>query len=97
MSELETMDEIQSQQRFKVKGPLVFETVASLVSSLPRDVDHLLIDLGAVTEADSSALTLFLVWQRQAEARKISLTYVNWPENMKLLLDLYNLDEILPS
>ena len=97
MPELETPDVVQTGERFQITGPLVYETVAGLAGSLPNVTDSLQIDLAKVTEADSSALTLFLEWQRQAESRQIKLDFVNWPENLKSLLHLYNLEPILLS
>jgi len=95
MPEYETPGVIQAEERFQITGPLVFETVAVLAGSLPDAADSLQIDLGKVTEADSSALTLFLEWQRQAKSRQIKLKFINWPGNLKSLLDLYNLEPIL--
>lgn len=86
---------VYTGERFQINGPLVFETVASLVRALPDDVDNLYIDLSKVTEADSSALALFLEWQREAESRRIKLKFINWPESLRSLLDLYCLEPIL--
>lgn len=95
MPTLESSDDKPSLQGFKLEGPLVFETVSGMVDSLPTDVDKLVIDLSKVTEVDSSALALFLEWQRIAESRNVSLEFINWSENMKSLLNLYNLNPIL--
>ena len=94
---MESSNEKPSLQGFKLEGPLVFETVPGMVNALPDDVDKLVIDLSKVTEVDSSALTLFLEWQRIAESRSVSLEFINWSENMKSLLNLYNLNPILAA
>ena len=82
---------------FKLEGPLVFETVASLFESLPKKAVNIRIDLQGVTELDSSALALFLHWQRQAQALGANLQFLNASDNLNSLITLYNLKRVFPS
>lgn len=54
------------------------------------------IDLGAVGEADSSALAVMLAWLRTAEARGARLNYANLPEGVRALAELHGVADLLP-
>jgi phospholipid transport system transporter-binding protein len=56
---------------------------------------EILVDLGPVTEVDSAAVSLLLEWQRRALAANRSIAYVNLPANLKSLVDLYGVSDLL--
>jgi phospholipid transport system transporter-binding protein len=53
------------------------------------------VDLSAVTEVDSSALSLLLEWRREAGRNGRAIRYLNLPVNLKSLADLYGVTELL--
>lgn len=55
------------------------------------------IDLVLVATIDSSAVAVLLAWQRAAGARKQMLTFRNLPDNLRSLIALYGVDELLPA
>ena len=57
--------------------------------------DGLTIDLAGVSEADSSALSLLLEWQRAAKARGFRIKYSGLPENLRSLAQVYGVLELL--
>jgi phospholipid transport system transporter-binding protein len=59
------------------------------------DRDGLTIDLAGVDEADSSALSLLLEWQRAAKARGFRLSYSGLPENLRSLAQVYGILDLL--
>ena len=59
------------------------------------DRDGLTIDLAGVDEADSSALSLLLEWQRAAKARGFRLSYTGLPENLRSLAQVYGILDLL--
>jgi len=59
------------------------------------DRDGLTIDLAGVDEADSSALSLLLEWQRAAKARGFRLSYSGLPENLRSLAQVYGVLDLL--
>ncbi len=83
--------------RYRVAGPLTLDTVIAL-----RDYRFDAgsgageIDLASVERVDSAALALLLHWQRNATARGQSLTYAHLPGRLRALIDLYDLDGVLP-
>jgi phospholipid transport system transporter-binding protein len=59
------------------------------------DRDGLTIDLSGVREADSSALSLLLEWQRSAKARGFGLKYSGLPDNLRSLAQVYGVLDLL--
>jgi phospholipid transport system transporter-binding protein len=52
--------------------------------------------LEQVAYANSSALALLLCWLRLAQERSVVLHFLNVPEKLQALIDLYGLKTILP-
>ena len=53
------------------------------------------VDLAGVTEVDSTAVSLLLEWRRAAFRDKRVIEYVNYPANLKSLIELYGVSELL--
>ncbi len=56
----------------------------------------LLVDLAAVTAADSAALALILDWLRVARGAGQTITLRNLPDGLASLAALYDVDHLLP-
>jgi phospholipid transport system transporter-binding protein len=71
--------------------------VESLLEEGARQIagTRVTVDLGGVTEVDSSALSLLLEWRRQALRANRAVRYVNLPANLKSLAELYGVTELL--
>ena len=52
-------------------------------------------DLSALTAVDSAAVATMLAWQRTARARDGSLVFSNLPANLRSLVDLYDVANLL--
>lgn len=52
-------------------------------------------DLGSVKATDSSAVAVLLAWQRAARTAGVALSYINLPDSLKSLAELYGVDEFL--
>jgi phospholipid transport system transporter-binding protein len=59
------------------------------------DRDGLTIDLAGVEDADSSALSLLLEWQRAAKARGFRISYSGLPDNLRSLAQVYGVLDLL--
>ena len=57
----------------------------------------LTVDLAGVTEVDSTAVSLLLDWRRAAQREKRAIEYVNYPANLKSLIQLYGVTELLAA
>ena len=84
-------------ERLIVRGAITLTQVTRWreagISAIDRD--GLTIDLAGVDEADSSALSLLLEWQRTAKARGFRLSYSGLPDNLRSLAQVYGVLDLL--
>ena len=82
-----------------VSGPVTLANAAALLDEGRRHLAEGVrsVDLGEVTELDSSLLALALAWLREARAAKRELAFANPPEAMQTLARLYGVEELLPT
>jgi phospholipid transport system transporter-binding protein len=84
-------------ERLVVSGPVTVANVTTLLeqarSPLAEGVRS--VDLGEVTELDSSLLALLLAWMRQAKALGGTLTFSRLPPDLGTLAQLYGVAELL--
>jgi len=83
--------------RCTVQGPITIENVESLLGEGKEllTAAQLTVDLAAVTEVDSSALSLLLEWRREARRNGRAISFLNLPANLKSLAELYGVTELL--
>ena len=87
-------------ERSRVMGSLEFATVARL---LPLGTAALqggraaVIDLGGVTDSDSSGLALLIEWLSIAKEAGRSLRYENMPPQLQQLARLSEVEELVTS
>ena len=55
-----------------------------------------IVDLGEVSELDSSALAVLLAWLREARDRNRELVFARLPEGLSAIARLYGVAELLP-
>jgi phospholipid transport system transporter-binding protein len=85
--------------RMVVSGPL---TLAQVAEALPQGNGAIgegvrSVDLGGVSELDSSALALLLAWLREAKRRNAELAFSNLPQGLTTIARLYGVAELLPA
>jgi phospholipid transport system transporter-binding protein len=82
----------------RVSGPLTMDTVRQpFDAGLGVERDGLVkVDLSAVSEVDSSAVSLLLAWVRDAERRGGKLQFLSVPENLLSLAKMYGVDDLIP-
>ncbi len=81
----------------RVTGPLTLNTAKALFDQgLPQGQPSVVVDLSAVEAVDSAAVSLMLVWLREAQRRNITLCYTGIPENLMSLARLYGVADALP-
>lgn len=80
-----------------VSGSVTFTNVFDLTQQGASllDGEYQIIDLSEITEVDSSAVSMLLEWLRIARNRRLDLRFVNFPNNLSSLLNLYGLNEII--
>jgi phospholipid transport system transporter-binding protein len=88
--------------RVSLEGPLNLQTVPAVLRfGLESFADGAhTVDFAGVTEVDSSALAMAIEWvraNRLAGAAQGKLHFVNLPEGMQSLIQLYGLAGLLPA
>lgn len=83
----------------RVSGAMTVENVNALLaeSNAMFSAKNLQMDLAAVDEVDSAAISLLFEWLRQAHARKTRLVFVNLPSNLVSLATLYGVLDLIPQ
>jgi phospholipid transport system transporter-binding protein len=73
--------------RCAVDGPITVENVVAVLGQGREQftASALTVDLSAVTEVDSSALSLLLEWRRDAARAGRAIRYPNHPPNLRSL------------
>ena len=86
-------------RKMMVSGPVTLANAAALLDEGRRHLAEGVrsVDLGEVTELDSSLLALALAWLREARAAKREIGFANPPEAMQTLARLYGVEELLPK
>ena len=84
--------------RSRLIGPLHFTTVSALLSLGIDAIEHgraAIIDLGGVTDSDSSGLALLIEWLSVAKKSEHALHYENIPVQLHQLARLSEVEELL--
>jgi phospholipid transport system transporter-binding protein len=83
----------------KIDGPIHMANARALMGegSALLGPEVTAIDMGGVTEVDSSAVSLLLEWRREAAKRDATLRFLNLPESVKSLATLYGVTDLLPQ
>lgn len=93
----------RTESGLSVTVPMVIANARALLEAgrvllHPRDQQaaSAVVDLAAVKEVDSSALSVVLGWLRTAGARELGLRIANPPASLISLATLYGVSELLP-
>ena len=83
--------------QLRVRGALTLAGVTALCEAGKRQLGDadLVVDLAAVTEVDSTALSLLFEWRRAAQRKNLHIAFRNLPESLKSLAALYGVTELL--
>ena len=83
-----------------IQGPVTIDTVVTVmaqVATIAGEQDELVIDLSGITEVDSSAVSMLLEWQRQAGKKQQQLHFINVPQSLRSLIQLYGVSALISS
>ncbi len=82
----------------RVSGHLTMNTIGGLFAEAmqPLEGRDWKVDLAQVEAADSAAVSLLLGWLRNAQQHEATLTFLNVPDNLRSLADLYGVADALP-
>ncbi len=91
--------ESPSGGEIKVSGDLTFSSVTPLLAESVEYFEPqsaLLIDLAAVTHADSAGVALLLEWMQMAKRQNLKLSFSHIPAQMWTIIDVSGLAQRLP-
>lgn len=88
----------RDNDRIIVQGPVTIENVVLLVQEgiALFDDQPLTIDLEKVSEVDSTIVSMLLEWLRATRKNTHPLQFINMPENLTSLIQLYGVTELIP-
>lgn len=86
-------------ERLYVSGPVTLANVAGLLKEARAAFADGVraVDLGEVTELDSSLLAVLFSWLREAKARGRELSFAHLPQDLVTLAQLYGVAQLLPQ
>lgn len=82
----------------QVSGRLTLDTAADLFGNalaLKDGAGDVVVDLAQVDTVDSSAVSLMLSWLRAAQRKSVKISFINVPDNLVSLANLYGVAESL--
>ena len=84
--------------RIVLSGAVTLANVAALRDEGSRHLQEgvRIVDLGEVSEMDSSLVALMLAWLRDARGRNTQLAFANPPESLRTIARLYGVEPLLP-
>jgi phospholipid transport system transporter-binding protein len=82
----------------QVSGRLTMDTIGNAFDAamLPLEGKEWTVDLAQVEAADSAAVGMLLSWVRSAQRHGANLVFINTPENLRSLAELYGVADALP-
>ena len=85
--------------RMAVSGAVTLGNAATLLEEGRRHIAEGVqtVDLGEVNEMDSALLAVLLAWLRDARGSERKLSFVNLPESLRTIAQLYGVDRLLPT
>jgi len=86
-----------SANKLSVRGPVTIDNVVTVAERgiVLFDRENLIIDLGPVTDVDSSAVSVLLQWEREARRRNRQIHFENVPQKLQSLIRLYEVSELI--
>ncbi|MES2547947.1 MAG: STAS domain-containing protein [Pseudomonadota bacterium] len=87
----------QTNNRWLLSGDVVNSTAGDILkASQAFSIEHNTnVDFADVEDIDTTAVSLILEWKRRAAKESQSLTFVNLPENLISLVQLYDVAELI--
>ncbi len=82
----------------KIGGSITVDSVSTITTQgvALLDTPCLIVDLAEVGEVDSSIVSMLLEWLRVASLHNAQLQFINQPESLKSLVQLYGVSEFIP-
>ena len=100
MHELKIMEQIiQTDNRWILNGDVVIGTAKSILTASESLTinNNIVIDFEQVEDIDTTAVSLILEWKRRAIKENQTIQFVNLPANLKSLVQLYDVEDLIEN
>lgn len=89
---------LREDHKIVVQGAVTIENVVTMTQRGVAlfDEQPVVIDLGKVTEVDSTIISMLLEWLRAARQKDCQLQFINLPVSLESLIQLYGIAELIP-
>jgi phospholipid transport system transporter-binding protein len=89
----------QHANQWRIAGDVLMNCAQTIFSqsaalAMTGDIE---VDFSAVTDVDTSALSLIMEWQRRAAAANSQVIFTNLPENLTSLAELYGVTDFIST
>jgi phospholipid transport system transporter-binding protein len=86
-------------RRILLSGPVTLANVAAVMQEGSRHLAEGVqtVDVGEVSELDSSLLAMLLAWLREAKQQERELAFTNLPEALQTIARLYGVEGLLSA
>ena len=82
----------------RLSGALTIANATALCEEGRRQLNgDVMIDLAAVTEVDSTALSVLFEWRRAARQKNLRVAFRNLPDSLQSLAALYGVAELVAA
>ena len=82
--------------QLRVSGALTIANAAVSCEEAKRHFSgNVVVDLAAVTEVDSAALSVLFEWQRAVQRNNGRISFRNLPESLNILASLYGVTDLI--
>ena len=87
----------QNDNRWVVEGDILMDTANQLLvkSKTFTLVGNTVVDFSQVAEIDTASVSLLLEWRRRAVAESAQLSFVNFPDGLTTLAELYGVTDLI--
>ena len=88
---------VQNENRWEISGDISMDNANALLvaSKALTTSSNTLVDFANVKEIDTSAISLIFEWQRRAITENQQLKFVNLPDNLNSLAQLYGVADLI--
>ena len=84
--------------QLRISGALTIANAAELCEAAKQHINgDVVVDLAAVTEVDSSALSLLFEWRRAAQQSNSRISFRNLPDSLESLAALYGVADLVAA
>jgi phospholipid transport system transporter-binding protein len=87
---------IKSENTWKLSGDVTIEHLHVLSAETKTFPSQLTIDLSGASDVDTATISMIFEWLRQAQTQACQLSFSGLPKNLKSLIDLYGVADLIP-